>query len=105
MASLPCTVARGGIRVCSLPSQMPVVVLTQACAKVSSPSLPPTPKCPRCLTPRFPTQGYALVEYEGKKEAQEAIDTMNGADLLGQALVVDWAFTKGPNKKGGRGRK
>ena len=37
-------------------------------------------------------KGYALVQYENKEEAQEAIRKMNGKDLLGQEVNVDWAF-------------
>ena len=44
-------------------------------------------------------QGYALVEYERKEEAENAIAGMNGKPLLGQAVSVDWAFTKGACKK------
>ena len=37
-------------------------------------------------------KGYALVEFESKEEAKDAIKKMNGKDLLGQAVSVDWAF-------------
>lgn len=49
----------------------------------------------RCL------QGYAMVEYATKKEAQDAIDNMNGQEFMTQPLQVTWCFTKGPTRKRG----
>ena len=37
-------------------------------------------------------KGYALVEYQGKEEALKAISAMNGGDILGKKVNVDWAF-------------
>jgi RNA-binding protein 8A len=43
-------------------------------------------------------KGYALIEYAKLDEAKAAIKGMNGKHLLGQAVTVDFAFTKNSSR-------
>ncbi|CAN0901814.1 RNA-binding protein Y14, partial [Linum grandiflorum] len=42
-------------------------------------------------------KGYALIEYEKFEEAQNAIASLNGDQILEQTVTVDWAFCNGPS--------
>lgn len=50
----------------------------------------------RQLTLRLSLQGYALVEYESRAEAEKAIAGASGAQLLEQTLLCDFAFVRPP---------
>jgi RNA-binding protein 8A len=39
-------------------------------------------------------KGYALVEYETYEQAEQAIKELDGEDLLGLEIKVDWVFKK-----------
>ena len=45
-----------------------------------------------------------MVEYASKKEAEDAISSMNGQEFMNQQLQVTWCFTKGAAKKRGARR-
>ncbi|KAG2198617.1 uncharacterized protein EV154DRAFT_502935 [Mucor mucedo] len=45
-------------------------------------------------------KGYALIEYEARKEAEQAIEQANDTQYLGQTIKVDYAFVKGPVSNG-----
>ena len=41
-------------------------------------------------------KGYALVEYDKKDQAQDAINELHGTSILGKTVGVHWAFSKSP---------
>lgn len=48
-------------------------------------------------------KGYALIEYNQKQEAKQAIEQMDGAEFMERKLAVDWAFLKsGASSRGAR---
>jgi len=49
-------------------------------------------------------KGYALVEYETKEEAEEAIKAMDNSEFMENKIHVDWAFSKGPSKNANKSR-
>ncbi|KAL7484920.1 hypothetical protein ACHAW6_015121 [Cyclotella cf. meneghiniana] len=48
-------------------------------------------------------KGYALVEYSSYEEAQDAINSLHGTELLGKTVGVDWAIVK-PTASSSSGR-
>ena len=49
-------------------------------------------------------QGYALLEFKAREEAETAIADLDGSKFLGRELGVTWAFVKAP-QSGGRRRR
>ena len=49
-------------------------------------------------------KGYALIEFGSFEEASEAIQQMNGFEILEKKLVVDWAFQDRSLTQGKKGK-
>lgn len=41
-------------------------------------------------------KGYALIEFQEKSSAQNAITELDGTEFMGNPIYVDWAFKVGP---------
>lgn len=52
---------------------------------------------------RDDVQGYALVEYRSREEAQAAISELDRTLFLDQEIRVTWAFVKPPRAQPRRG--
>eukprot|EP01120_Amphizonella_sp_Union-15-10_P003953 TRINITY_DN14415_c0_g1_i1.p1 TRINITY_DN14415_c0_g1~~TRINITY_DN14415_c0_g1_i1.p1 ORF type:complete len:151 (+),score=40.97 TRINITY_DN14415_c0_g1_i1:151-603(+) len=50
-------------------------------------------------------KGYALIEYETKAEAEEAIKQANGSTFMDKILLVDWAFSRPQKNRRSSGRR
>jgi RNA recognition motif-containing protein len=42
----------------------------------------------------YGVQGYALIEYKARDEAEAAISELNGSVFLDKEIAVTWAFVK-----------
>ncbi|GMF29769.1 unnamed protein product [Phytophthora lilii] len=47
-------------------------------------------------------KGYALVEFEHFEDAKAAMERMDGQEILGSTIHVDWAFRKEADRRGRR---
>ncbi|KAG6622266.1 rna-binding protein 8a-like [Phytophthora cinnamomi] len=48
-------------------------------------------------------KGYALVEFEHFEDAKAAMERLDGQEILGSTIHVDWAFRKeAADRRGGR---
>ncbi|KAL3665816.1 hypothetical protein V7S43_009243 [Phytophthora oleae] len=49
-------------------------------------------------------KGYALVEFENFEDAKAAMERMDGQEILGSIIHVDWAFKKETERRSGARR-
>ncbi|KAG7390917.1 RNA-binding protein 8A [Phytophthora pseudosyringae] len=50
-------------------------------------------------------KGYALVEFEHFEDAKAAMERLDGQEILGSSIHVDWAFRKEAERRSGAGRR
>ncbi|XP_046893050.1 nucleolin [Hypomesus transpacificus] len=48
-------------------------------------------------------KGFAFVEFESAEEAKEAMDTLNGSEIEGRAIRLEYSQNSGGKQDGGRG--
>ncbi|XP_062505390.1 probable splicing factor, arginine/serine-rich 6 [Corticium candelabrum] len=58
----------------------------------------------RCDIKLGPGMAYGFIEYEDKRDAEDAIRSENGRELLGCNMVVEWARGEGPGSGSTRER-
>jgi RNA recognition motif-containing protein len=49
------------------------------------------------------SKGFGFVEMSGKSEAQSAIESLNGKELMGRTVKVNEARPRSEGRRGGRG--
>lgn len=58
-------------------------------------------KIKRCDVKRGPASNYGFVEFENKDDAENALSKMDGKELEGGKIVVEWAKGNSRRERGG----